>query len=207
MMSTLFYELRWVVFLIRCILYLAYGLLETVSKRGSRLVFPAITLAVSVYDRHAMENEIAWCLRQVNWQHMPVSLGMMLMLVFALAVGMCLLLFFAFGMLRIAVLGVLALVAVHYYQWPPGYDIAAYLDFRDVMLAAMFVVAVCAYVAFSLILSLVLGIFPPIVRPLKPLRRLTAQNRPIRPVVVRIAVPKLPRPRPPRRVETLQPEA
>ena len=59
------------------------------------------------------------------------------------------------------------------------------------MLGIGFVLAACGYVILSRMLSGVLGTFPPITRPLRPIRRLSAHRRPIRPVVVRQVVPRL----------------
>ena len=82
---------------------------------------------------------------------------------------------------------------MQYTHWQ-GFDIAAYADaatvFLDTILALVFVLAACVYVALSRLLVLLLGAFPPVVRPL---RRLTLRLRSIRPVVMRLAVPRLPR--------------
>ena len=59
-------------------------------------------------------------------------------------------------------------------------------------MAAIAVVS-AAYVAFSRILNLILGIFPPIVRPLQPLKPLAAAEEFPKPVPVRLAVPRLPK--------------
>ena len=85
---------------------------------------------------------------------------------------------------------------LQYTHWQ-GFDIVAYADaatvFLDTILALVFVLAACVYVALSRLLVLLLGAFPPVVRPLRPLRRPTLRLRSIRPVVVRLAVPRLPR--------------
>ena len=82
---------------------------------------------------------------------------------------------------------------LQYTHWQ-GFDIVAYADaatvFLDTMLALVSVLAACAYVALSRLLVLLLGVFRPVVRPL---RRLTLRLRSIRPVVVHLAVPRLPR--------------
>ena len=59
------------------------------------------------------------------------------------------------------------------------------------LLGIVFAVATCGYVILSRILAVVLGTFPPIVRPLPPIRRLRVATRHIRPAVVRQVVPKL----------------
>jgi hypothetical protein len=61
----------------------------------------------------------------------------------------------------------------------------------DAVLLFALVAAAFVYAVASRLLALVLGAFPPVVRPLRPLRRLRASKRAIRPVVVRVAVPKL----------------
>ena len=63
---------------------------------------------------------------------------------------------------------------LQYMHWQ-GFDIAAYADaatvFLYTILALVFVLAACVYVALSRLLVLLLGSFPPVVRPLRPLRR------------------------------------
>lgn len=61
----------------------------------------------------------------------------------------------------------------------------------DGLLGVGFILAACGYVLLSRLLAVVLGTFPPVTRPLPPLRRLSAHRRPIRPVIVRQAVPRL----------------
>jgi hypothetical protein len=63
----------------------------------------------------------------------------------------------------------------------------------DGILALGLVVATAAYVIASRILAVVLGAFPPIIRPLPPMRRLRVKARVIVPAVVRLVVPPLPR--------------
>ena len=63
----------------------------------------------------------------------------------------------------------------------------------DAVLVFVFVLTTCAYVIASRALSLVLGAFPKVTRPLRPMRRLRATNQKITSAVVTIAVPKLPR--------------
>ena len=67
------------------------------------------------------------------------------------------------------------------------------LPLSDVLLVVALGVASCVYAALSRILATVLGTFPPITRPLRPLRRLTVKNRAVKSVAVRVVVPKLPR--------------
>ena len=61
----------------------------------------------------------------------------------------------------------------------------------DALLAIGFTLAACGYVILSRLLAIVLGTFPPITRPLPPVRRLSVGQRAIRPVVVRQVVPRL----------------
>ena len=57
------------------------------------------------------------------------------------------------------------------------------------------IAAAVGYMLTSKALSVVLGTFPPIMRPLRPQHRLRPRQRIIRPVKVTLAVPKLPRSR------------
>ena len=62
----------------------------------------------------------------------------------------------------------------------------------DAVTFVVLVVICWVYVYLSRSIGLVLGIFPPIARPLQPLGRLRATSDTVRPVVVRLAVPPLP---------------
>jgi hypothetical protein len=61
----------------------------------------------------------------------------------------------------------------------------------DAALIAIFLLACAGYVILSRVLALVLGAFPQITRPLRPLRRLRPTNQKITSAVVLPAVPKL----------------
>lgn len=116
--------------------------------------------------------------------------------------------------LRLAALLIVGgLAAAFYYDVPVNSDMAgrlvAYLNFdiagyvpefdwrhmqepaRIAVWALGLVLATCVYLALSRLLTLLLGAFPPVARPLRPLRRLRSKSRCVRPVAVRIAVPRL----------------
>ena len=57
--------------------------------------------------------------------------------------------------------------------------------------AVLFAIAWIAYVLVSRVLAVVVGAFPKVTRPLRPLRRLRATNLKIKSAVVQLAVPKL----------------
>jgi hypothetical protein len=206
MTANLFYALRCGVFVIHWMLFIAYGLLQFVSKPGSRLIVPALAVAFSIYCRLPLERLMLWYLRRVDWQQMPVTFGTMLLLCLVLAIAVCVALCAFYGVLRLFVLVVLALAVLQYTHWQ-GFDIAAHLNILDAMLALALVLTSCIYVVLSHLLILLLGVFPPAARPLRPLRTLKVKNRAVRPVVVRMAVPELPRRRGTPRVETLLPGA
>ena len=92
-----------------------------------------------------------------------------------------------------------ALFYRHEALYPLVQDFLSAIDFQvapepwllDSVLGIGFVLAACGYVLLSHVLAVVLGTFPPITRPLAPMRRLRVTRRPIRPVVVRQVVPRL----------------
>jgi hypothetical protein len=61
----------------------------------------------------------------------------------------------------------------------------------DLALIILFLLACFAYVLLSRALTVVLGAFPQVARPLRPLRRLQPTNQKITSAVVQLAVPKL----------------
>jgi hypothetical protein len=133
----LLYLVQWVFYLIRLVFSLAYGVLQFISKPGSR---PIVILGTGT---------VLFLLRE---QAHPL----------------------AYEVLRSAD------------PQLPGDPWVL-----DSMLGIAFLLAACGYVVLSRMLSVVLGTFPPIIRPLRPVRRLSARRRPIRPVVVRQVVPRL----------------
>lgn len=80
--------------------------------------------------------------------------------------------------------------------------------FLDVLLGMGWLLLTVAYYLASKLLALILGAFPPVTRPLPPLRRLKPKETTITPAVVRVVVPPLPRRRaqepPPWRVMPVQ---
>jgi hypothetical protein len=210
MTANLLYALRWFVWLLRWMLSIAYGcLLQFVSKPGSRLIVPALAAPIAYSYRYPL---VRLVLQAFAWH--GATPGMLMAIGFALAVCVVVTVAPAWAWLRPAVklmvLAALVLAVLQYTHWQ-GFDIAAYADaatvFIDTILALVFVLAACVYVALSRLLVLLLGAFPPAVRPLRPLRTLRVKNRTVRPVVVRMAVPNLPRRSRTPRVETLLPGA
>jgi hypothetical protein len=116
---------------------------------------------------------------------------------------------------RLAFLAAVALAIAYAYQEEIAAAFAAnmpelarqvphlHLTRLDAMLALGLLLATCVYVTLSRLLVLLIGAFPPIVRPLRPLRRLRVKNRIVKPVAVRVVVPKLPKRRTTRSVETV----
>jgi hypothetical protein len=74
----------------------------------------------------------------------------------------------------------------------PGFEPESWL--LDTLLALSVLVVIVAYRLGSRILAIMLGAFPPPLRPLPPMRRLEPTDTKITPAVVRVAVPPLPRP-------------
>ena len=151
-----FFLTQWVLFLLRRILSFGYGILQFVSKPGSRYIVP-IGIAALLYQArpwlHAYFTGFIAGMRGepdvVSWAQRTASRA--------------------------------------YY----GYEVDPWI--LDTIVFALFVIACGLYVLLSRALTVLLGAFPKMTRPLRPLRRLepTAQN--IRSAVVKIAVPKLPR--------------
>lgn len=83
--------------------------------------------------------------------------------------------------------------------YPQAQGLLRAIDYRSVpepwlldgLLGIAFIPAACAYVILSRMLAVVLGTFPPIIRPLPPMRRLNVSRRSMKPVVVRLVVPRL----------------
>lgn len=65
--------------------------------------------------------------------------------------------------------------------------------FLDALLVVAWLLLTVAYYLASKLLALILGAFPPVTRPLPPLRRLKPKETTITPAVVRVVVPPLPR--------------
>lgn len=63
----------------------------------------------------------------------------------------------------------------------------------DVLLGLGWLLLTVAYYLASQLLALILGAFPPVTRPLPPMRRLKPKETVIVPAVVRVVVPPLPR--------------
>ena len=135
----LFFLLRWLIYLVRRVLSLLYGILEFISKPGSRIVVPVAAVILSLLSRPHLHHWLIPYALAVDPRHRPEPL----LLDFGVALG---------------------LTAV-----------------------------ICAYLLLSRALGVVLGVFPPLTRPLPPLRRLKVKTRPVRPVIVSVKVPKLPR--------------
>lgn len=134
---TLLYLAQWVGYLIRLLLSWAYGVLQFISKPGSRLIVPVITAPILFVTREQLYPQVEAFLREIDFQTTPDPL------------------------------------------------------LFDALLAVGFTLAACGYVILSRLLAIVLGTFPPITRPLPPVRRLYVGRRAIRPVVVRQVVPPL----------------
>lgn len=67
--------------------------------------------------------------------------------------------------------------------------------FLDALLGVAWLLLTVAYYLASRLLAVILGAFPPLTRPLPPLRRLKPKETVIRPAVVRVVVPPLRRSR------------
>jgi hypothetical protein len=161
-----FFLFRWAIFLVRRTAFIVYGLLNFITKPGSRFIVPVV-LAISMF----MARE-------------PL------------------------GRFFVPLIGppteFISTVAYDTINGPPGYAelarrkaVRAYYGYDvsewslDIGLLLIFLVSIVAYNWLSFLLSVVLGAFPKVTRPLRPLRRLEPTARNIRSATVQIAVPKL----------------
>ena len=135
--------LRYAFYLLRLILYTAYGVVRFFAKPGSHVIVPAAAFAIGVLQRPQLHESLT--------------------------------------------------------HWYARYQPAGAHDplFFDVLLGIAWLLLTVAYYLASRLLALILGAFPPITRPLPPLRRLKPKETTIIPAVVRVVVPPLPRRRAP----------
>jgi hypothetical protein len=191
-MSAVMQLARWFVYAVRLVLYLVYGLLAFVAKPAS----PAIVAALAAPVAYVYRLPLLRLVVLTDWH--AVTPGVLLLAGLALMVCMAVtfapLLALLRPVVRLVVIAALALAVLQYTHWR-GFDIASRLDTKtaviDAIVALEFVLAASVYGALSRVLTLVLGAFPPMVRPLRPLRRLKATGQAVKPVRVSLAVPPL----------------
>jgi hypothetical protein len=135
----LFFLLRWLIYLVRRVLSVLYGLLAFVGKPGSRIIVPVVAVALAYLMRPYVHAVLTPYALEFDPTERPDPLLL------------------------------------------------------DGIAVAAIVIGACAYVLLSRAVGLVLGAFPPLTRPLPPLRRIRLKARPVKPVVVSLKVPKLPR--------------
>jgi hypothetical protein len=213
MITTLFYPLRWVIFLLRWIAYALWGLLNFAAKPGSRLVCPAAAAAAVFLCRLPLDAAASRYVLDVDWRQLPEPVTAEALAASGIALAICVYVVLAprlsaegtaaSGLLRFFLRLTVLLTVAGSIGWLAGYRLpgdfmATYAPWMgwqptlaDAVLLFALVAAAFVYAVASRLLALVLGAFPPVVRPLRPLRRLRASKRAIRPVVVRVAVPKL----------------
>jgi len=211
-MSHALHAAKWVVYVARLALYAAYGCLQFLSKPGSRLIVPVLALAAAYAYWSPLDAVIERTVLHADWRHMPepATLYTVAALGPLLAICVCVTLFpvVANGLLlfmaRLAVLVALLVAGAYLYRAELAAALVQYapeLEWQlkplqatvaDAIAVLALLLATCVYVTLSRLLVLLLGAFPPVVRPLRPLRALRVRNRRIRPVVVRMAVPRLP---------------
>ena len=228
MITTLLYPVRWGIFLIRCLLFGAYGLLNFAGKPGSRLIVPALAAATAWLCRLQLDAAIQARVLNVNWRRMPEPVTVEALAASGVVLAICVYVVLAphlsreqsaaSGLLRFFVRLALLLTVTGGGAYFAGYRLPAdfmavyapWMEWQPTLADAVLILALIAaafvYSVASRIVASVLGALPPAVRPLRPLRALRVKNRSVRPVVVRLAVPKLPRRRKPR-PEMLPPHA
>jgi hypothetical protein len=164
-----FFVTRWVLFLLRRLIFFSYGILQFISKPGSRWIVPVVVAVVMFLAHVTLEKRL-----------IPV-IGPTADLVSQIAYAII------HGEPTIAEKARRATVRAYY-----GYDINEWS--LDAALVVIFLLFVAVYFVLSLVLSVVLGAFPKVTRPLRPLRRLEATKQDVRSAKVQSAVPKLRRP-------------
>jgi hypothetical protein len=193
---------RWGVYLVRFALYGAYGLLTFFSKPGSRLLVPALAAFLAYTNCYRVAAGLVSLLVDFDWRHLSWGfyVGMLLwaVCVFVTVASyrehlrpVWLVLRF---LIRLAVLLILVvIIALIGGAHLPTLDLSGISPavIVDMALLPPLLSAVCVYIAFSRLLTVVLGTFPPVVRPLAPMAPLKASGQALKPVRVSLAVPRL----------------
>jgi hypothetical protein len=203
---------RWGVFGLRYLAYSAYGFLAFIGKPGSRLIVFALACLAAWQWRDWLEFQMVDWAYRLDMHHLPATAYVVAGIV-VVCVGVTLsterarqALALTGGALRFALrlaFVVLAFGLIAYacnVQMPTLADLAAYAPHLDgvnigpldVALGLCVIVASCVYMCLSKLMTLLLGAFPVVTRPLRPLKPLKAVTRVIRPARVRIVVPPLP---------------
>jgi hypothetical protein len=205
---------RWGVFGVRYAIFTAYNVAAFATKPGSRLICPALACLAAWWWRSPLEAQLFAATYQLDVRSLTATDYTVAGVV---AVCVCVALSahryrarravrFAGGVMRFAlqlafVVGMLVFIAYAAgVQLPTLASVTALVPHIggvnvgpwDVALALCVIVASCVYVCLSKLLTVLLGAFPVVTRPLRPLKPLKAANRVIRSMRVSVVVPRLP---------------
>jgi hypothetical protein len=202
----LLYLGQWVVFAIHGLLALAYRVALFLSSRGSLLIVPVL-VALAVFQFHEFFRDgVRDLLLEFRPGDVPapLALDVLLAALLALAILLYRLVAHRLAIKRFLLVPVLAGLALVLFRAPLHDELKLLLlpypleqmpdpVTLDVVLVVLLLLALVLYQPFSHMLWVVLGTFPQLSWPLRPFLRLRPEARPIAPVPVRLAVPKLPR--------------
>jgi hypothetical protein len=207
---------RWGVFGVRYALYAAYNLLAFITKLGSRIVVPAMAAVAAYVWRLPLDADIRRYVLDVNWRQMPEPVTMEAAGAACLALMVCVCVVVvprlpqegtaASALLRFFLRLALLLAAISGMAWYAGYRppanfmnvYAPWMDWQPTLADGVLIFALVAasfvYSSASRLLGLVLGAFPVMTKPLRPLRRLRPTSSVRKPARLRVVVPSLPTP-------------
>lgn len=206
---------RWGVFALRYALYQIYNIAAFTTKPGSRAICPAMAAVAAYVWRSPLDVAIQRVL-DVDWRQMPEPVTMEAAGAACLALMVCvgvvvvprlpqegtaasaLVRFFLRLALLLAVIGGMA--------WYAGYRLptnfmnvyAPWMTWQPTLADGVLIFALVAasfvYSSASRLLGLVLGAFPVMTKPLRPLRRLMPTSSIRKPARLRLVVPSMPTP-------------
>jgi hypothetical protein len=204
---------RWGVFFIRWIFYCAYGIVTFAGKPGSRWICPALAATGAYVWRLPLDAAIQTYVLDVNWRRMPEPVTMEAAGAACLALIICVGVVVvprlpqegtaASALVRFLLRLVLLLAVTGGGAWYAGYRLppefmACLPDWQptlaDAVLISVLIAATFVYAVASKLLTLLLGAFPVVTRPLRPLRPLKAPSSVRKPARLRVVVPSLPTP-------------
>ena len=212
--STALQSGRWGAFGLKLAAYWTYGLLCFTAKPGSRTIVPVLMCLAAWWWRYRLEFDLfaatyrlgtggvttaayvaggvialcVWFIVAQRWWRIRryarlTGRGLRFVIKLAVIIGIVLAIAVYAGGAQLSQLT--ALLA-----WLPQH-VGLAVGPWDVALAFCVIVASCVYTCLSRLLTLILGVFPVLTRPLAPLKALKASNRVIRALRVSVVVPPL----------------
>lgn len=204
----LVYLALWVVFAVRGLWVVIYRLLHFVSSRqGALFILPILAVIGLLQFRAELRDLLTrYVLIELRPGHTPSTLALDVLLVISLALVLLVRRLLARWMLfdeKLVIAVLIAVVMVYFrsslhgqltllvhqyplWQIPPP-------EMLDALLVVLCALAWLLYQPLTHTIWIILGLFAPPTWPIMPMRPLTAKSRRIRPVEVRMVVPRLPR--------------